>query len=47
MKKKAYILINVSGGKLDNVMRSLSSMPNVLSVEGVSGHLWITLNSNR
>lgn len=38
MKKKAYVLINVSAGKLDSVMRELSSMPKVLSVEGVSGH---------
>jgi len=38
LKKKAYVLINVSAGKLDSVMRKLSSMPNVISVEGVSGH---------
>ncbi len=38
MKKKAYVLINVLAGELDGVMRKLSSMPNVLSVEGVSGH---------
>lgn len=38
MKKKAYVLINVSAGKLDQVMRTLSSMPKVSSVEGVSGH---------
>ncbi|MDD5748692.1 MAG: Lrp/AsnC ligand binding domain-containing protein [Actinomycetota bacterium] len=38
MKKKAYVLIKVSAGKLDKVMRTLSSMPEVESVEGVSGH---------
>lgn len=38
MKKKAYVLIKVSAGKLDSVMRTLSSMPQVTSVEGVSGH---------
>lgn len=38
MKKKAYVLIKVAAGKLDTVMRMLSSMPQVLSVEGVSGH---------
>lgn len=38
MTKKAYVLINVSAGKLDSVMRSLSAMPKVMSVEGVSGH---------
>lgn len=37
MKKKAYVLIKVSAGKLDSVMRTLSEMPKVLSVEGVSG----------
>lgn len=38
MKKKAYVLISVAAGKLDAVMRMLSSMPQVVSVEGVSGH---------
>ncbi len=38
MKKKAYVLINVSAGKLDSVMRTLSGMPQVVSAEGVSGH---------
>lgn len=38
MTKKAYVLINVAAGRLDPVMRVLSSMPDVLSVEGVSGH---------
>lgn len=38
MKKKAYVLIKVSAGKLDSVMRTMSEMPQVLSVEGVSGH---------
>lgn len=38
MKKKAYVLITVAAGKLDAVMRTLSSMPQVVSVEGVSGH---------
>jgi nitrate reductase NapAB chaperone NapD len=37
-RKKAYVLITVSAGKLDGVMRTLSEMPQVLSVEGVSGH---------
>lgn len=37
MKKKAYVLIKVSAGKLDSVMRTMSEMPQVLSVEGVSG----------
>lgn len=38
MKKKAYVLITVAAGKLDSVMRTMSSMPQVTSVEGVSGH---------
>lgn len=38
MKKKAYVFITVSAGKLDVVMRTLSQMPQVLSAEGVSGH---------
>jgi len=38
LKKKAYVLIKVSAGKLDHVMRTLSSMPQVISAEGVSGH---------
>ena len=38
MKKKAYVLIKVAAGKLDSVMRMMSSMPQVTSVEGVSGH---------
>lgn len=38
MKKKAYVLIKVAAGKLDSVMRDMSSMPQVSSVEGVSGH---------
>jgi len=38
LKKKAYVLINVSAGKLDSVMRTLSGMPQVVSAEGVSGH---------
>jgi nitrate reductase NapAB chaperone NapD len=38
VKKKAYVLITVAAGKLDSVMRKLSSMPQVTSVEGVSGH---------
>lgn len=37
-KKKAYVLIKVAAGKLDPVMRTLSNMPQVDSVEGVSGH---------
>jgi len=37
-KKKAYVLIKVAAGKLDTVMRTLSNMPQVDSVEGVSGH---------
>lgn len=39
MKKKAYVFINVAAGMLDNVMRTLSEMPEVLSAEGVSGHV--------
>ncbi|MDD5448351.1 MAG: Lrp/AsnC ligand binding domain-containing protein [Actinomycetota bacterium] len=38
LKKKAYVLITVSGGELESVMRNLSKMPEVLSVEGISGH---------
>lgn len=38
MKKKAYVFIRVSAGKLDSIMRTLSEMPQVLSAEGVSGH---------
>ena len=38
MKKKAYVFIKVSAGKLDTVMRTLSGMPQVVSAEGVSGH---------
>jgi RNA-binding protein YhbY len=38
VKKKAYVFVKVSAGKLDNVMRTLSSMPQVVSAEGVSGH---------
>lgn len=38
MKKKAYVFIKVAAGKLDGVMRQLSSMPQVLSAEGVSGY---------
>lgn len=38
MKKKAYVFIKVSAGKLDTVMRMLSEMPQVVSAEGVSGH---------
>jgi nitrate reductase NapAB chaperone NapD len=38
VKKKAYVLIKVAAGKLDLVMRTLSGMPQVTSVEGVSGH---------
>lgn len=38
MKKKAYVLITVSGGELESVMRTLSKMPEVLAVEGISGH---------
>jgi hypothetical protein len=38
VKKKAYVFIKVSAGRLDTVMRMLSEMPQVLSAEGVSGH---------
>ncbi|MHB8895991.1 MAG: Lrp/AsnC family transcriptional regulator [Candidatus Geothermincolia bacterium] len=38
MKKKAYVFIKVSAGKLDTVMRTLSEMPQVVSAEGVSGN---------
>ncbi|MBN1289892.1 MAG: Lrp/AsnC ligand binding domain-containing protein [Actinobacteria bacterium] len=38
MKKRAYVFINVSAGKLDMVLRTLSGMPQVISAEGVSGH---------
>jgi hypothetical protein len=38
VKKKAYVFIKVSAGKLDTVMRMLSEMPQVMSAEGVSGH---------
>lgn len=38
MKKKAYVFIKVSAGKLDSVMRTLSGMPQVVSAEGVSGN---------
>lgn len=38
MKKKAYVFIKVSAGKLDSIMRTLSEMPQVISAEGVSGH---------
>ncbi len=38
MKKKAYVFIKVSAGKLDTVMRTMSEMPQVISAEGVSGH---------
>lgn len=38
MKKKAYVFIKVSAGKLDAVMRTMSEMPQVISAEGVSGH---------
>lgn len=38
MKKRAYVFINVSAGKLDSVLRTLSAMPHVMSAEGVSGH---------
>jgi nitrate reductase NapAB chaperone NapD len=37
LKRKAYVLIKVMAGKLDHIMRSLSLMPEVASVEGVSG----------
>ncbi|HEY5530612.1 MAG TPA: Lrp/AsnC ligand binding domain-containing protein [Candidatus Anoxymicrobiaceae bacterium] len=39
MKKKAYVFIKVSAGMLDSVMRHLSMMPEVVSAEGVSGHV--------
>jgi len=39
VKKKAYVFIKVSAGKLDEVMRTLSEMPQVISAEGVSGHV--------
>ena len=39
MKKKAYVFIKVAAGKLDEVMRMLSEMPQVMSAEGVSGHV--------
>lgn len=38
-KKKAYVFIKVAAGRLDTIMRTLSSMPQVLSAEGVSGHV--------
>lgn len=38
MKKKAYVFIKVSAGKLDSIMRTLSEMPQVISAEGVSGN---------
>jgi hypothetical protein len=38
VKKKAYVFIKVSAGKLDTVMRMLSEMPQVVSAEGVSGN---------
>jgi hypothetical protein len=38
VKKKAYVFIKVSAGKLDSIMRKLSEMPQVISAEGVSGH---------
>lgn len=38
MKKKAYVFIRIAAGRLDSVMRTLSSMPQVVSAEGVSGH---------
>ena len=38
VKKKAYVFVKVSAGKLDQVMRTLSAMPQVVSAEGVSGH---------
>lgn len=37
-KKKAYVFIKVSAGKLDTVMRTMSEMPQVMSAEGVSGN---------
>lgn len=39
MKKKAYVFIQVAAGKLDEIMRKLSEMPQCLSAEGVSGHV--------
>jgi uncharacterized protein YukE len=39
VKKKAYVFIKVAAGKLDEVMRLLSGMPQVISAEGVSGHV--------
>lgn len=39
MKKKAYVFIKVGAGKLDAVLRTLSGMPQVMSAEGVSGHV--------
>lgn len=39
MKKKAYVFIKVAAGRLDEIMRKLSGMPQVLSAEGVSGHV--------
>jgi hypothetical protein len=39
VKKKAYVFIKVATGKLDEVMRMLSEMPEVMSAEGVSGHV--------
>lgn len=39
MKQKAYVFIKVAAGKLDSIMRRLSSMQEVLSVDGVSGHV--------
>lgn len=38
MKKKAYVFIKVLAGKLDQVMRTLSELPQVVSAEGVSGY---------
>jgi len=38
VKKKAYVFIKVAAGRLDNVMRTLSEMPQVVSAEGVSGN---------
>jgi len=38
VKKKAYVFIKVSAGKLDSIMRTLSEMPQVISAEGVSGN---------
>ena len=39
MKKKAYVFIKVAAGKLDEIMRILSEMPQVMSAEGVSGQV--------